>query len=59
MRKLLILLLIFCCVSAQLMAQKIVEGRVYDAETNKPLIGVLIFAKNTVKSRLNASKKTH
>ena len=52
MRKLLILLLIFCCVSPQLIAQKIVEGRVFDAETNKPLSGVLIFAKNTVKSAL-------
>lgn len=52
MRKLLIRLVIFCCASSQLIAQKIVEGRVYDAETNKPLSGVLIFAKNTVKSAL-------
>ena len=52
MRKLLILLLIFSAISSHLGAQKIVEGRVYDAETNKPLSGVLIFAKNTVKSTM-------
>ena len=39
-----------CTISPITHAQKIVEGRVYDAETNKPLGGVLIFAKNTVKT---------
>lgn len=31
-------------------AQKIIEGYVFDAENNKPLSGVLIYAKHTVKT---------
>lgn len=54
MRKLYIFLwtIIFCSSALILRGQKIIEGRVFDAETNKPLKGVLVFAKNTIKSAL-------
>lgn len=54
MRKQWILLLgiTFCSFSSSLWAQKIIEGRVFDAETKKPMKGVLVFAKNTVKSTM-------
>ncbi len=54
MRKQWILLwgILLCSFGSSLWAQKIIEGRVFDAETNKPMKGVLVFAKNTVKSTM-------
>ena len=52
MRKQIIFFLsiIFSFTTAKVTAQKIVEGRVYDADTELPIAGVLVFAKNTVKT---------
>jgi iron complex outermembrane recepter protein len=52
MRRPIVILLtyFFFNIISSIHAQKIIEGRVYDAETSKPLAGVLIFAKNTVKT---------
>lgn len=47
------IILIILASGTQAVGQKIVEGYVFDAETNKPLNGVLIYAKNTVKTVLS------